>query len=140
MRVGSWKNGFIEIAGVDLSDHCTEYSVTESDAELPDHTHGGHVESIAPGLTNWAIKGTFLQDFAAGSVHKTLRGAKKAGLPVSVRYRHDRGVVSADNPMYSGSAYITTYDGYKGAHGATMLADVTLRPANNSDLVESTTP
>lgn len=133
---GSWKNGFIEIAGKDMSDHCTEFSVKESEEELKNDTHGGYVANITPGLGNWTIEGHFLQDFAAASVHSTLRGAKEAGLPVVVRYRASRDAASATNPMYSGSAYVTQYTGFQGAHGANLIADATLRPATGVPLVE----
>ncbi len=133
---GFWKNGFIEIAGVDLSDHCTEFSCKESDEELKNDTHGGSVANITPGLTNWTIEAKFLQDFAAASVHATLRAAKIGRLPVAVRYRASRDSVGATNPMYSGSAYVTSYTGFQGAHGTNLIADCTLRPASGTPLVE----
>ena len=46
-KFGYWRNGFLEIAGVDMSDHCQEFSVAETTDELPNDAHGGFVPESA---------------------------------------------------------------------------------------------
>ena len=135
-KFGMWRNGFLEIAGVDMSDHCTEFSVQEKEVELPNDAHGDFVACVTPGMEEWTLQAKFLQDFASTSIHFTLRNAKQNRLPVSMRYRADKGITSALNPMYSGSAYVTAYTGFQGKHADNMLADATLRPAIGTPLVE----
>ena len=139
-KFGCFKNGYISIAGVDMSDHCTEFTVDEGQEELKNDTHGGVMANVIPGLGTWTLKAKFLQDFAAGSIHFTLRNAKESYLPVAMYYRASQGAVSATNPMYSGSAYVMSYTGFGGAHGVNLMADVTLRPASSLPLVEILTP
>lgn len=135
-KFGSWKNGYIELNGIDFSDHCTEFTMDEGNVELPNDTHGGTMQNVIPGLGTWTLKAKFLQDFAAAQVHFTLRNAKENYLPVNFRYRASAAAASATNPMYSGSGYVMAYTGFGGPHGVNMAADVTLRPATSTPLVE----
>ena len=138
-KFGYWRNGFLEIAGVDMSDHCQEFSVAETTDELPNDAHGGFVKEITPGLEDWTLTAKFYQDFAAANIHFTLRNAKQNRTLVSLRYRADKGATSATNPMYSGSGYVVAYTGFQGAHGANLMANVTLRPGSGSQIVETLT-
>jgi len=129
-RFGCFKNGFIEINGVNLSDHCTEFSIEDTAEELPDHAHGDDVAQITPGLFNWRVTGKFLQDFAAGSVDATLYPLKNNRTKFAIRMRPDAGVVSPTNPMYSGMAYLTRYAPLQGPHGQNLMSDFTIGPAS----------
>lgn len=137
-KFGSWRNGFIEIAGVVMSDHCKEFSVEETAEELPNDAHGGEVAEITPGLFSWTFQGKFYQDFAAGSTNKTLRDAYKNRTLVAIRWRADAGAASPTNPMYSGAGYVTAYTGFQGEHGSNMMADATVRPGSGTAIVETT--
>jgi hypothetical protein len=136
-KFGSWRNGFLEVAGVDMSDHTKEFSVEETANELAHDAHGDEVDQIIPGTFNWTLKGKAYQDFAAASTNKTLRDNYKNRTLVSVRWRADRGLTSATNPMYSGAGYVTQYTGFQGAHGDNMMADFTVRPGAGIALVET---
>lgn len=129
-RFGCFKNGWIEVNGVVLSDHCTEFGIEESAEELPDHAHGDEVSLITPGLFNWTIRATFLQDFAAASVHRTLRPLFINRTKHVIRVRPDSAAQSLTNPMYSGYAYLTTYQPVRGAHGQNLTTEAVFRPAS----------
>lgn len=131
-RFGCFKNGWIEVAGVVLSDHCTEFSLEESAEELPNHAHGDDVAQITPGLFNWTIRATFLQDFAAASVHATLRPLFANRTKHTIRVRADSAAVSTTNPMYSGYAYLVTYQPMRGAHGQNLTTEALFRPASGA--------
>ncbi len=129
-RFGCFKNGWIEIAGVNLSDHCKEFSLEETAVELEDHAHGDDAMRITPGLFAWQVRAIFLQDFASGSVHRTLRPPFNARTAVTIRMRPDSAAASLTNPMYSGMAFITTYQPLRGAHGVNLDTEVMFKPAN----------
>jgi len=135
-KFGSWRNGFIEIAGVDLSDHCREFSVSGSMDKLANDTHGGSTQEITPGLEDWTVKGKMLQDFAAGSVHATLNAAFKNRTLVAIRWRASSAATSTTNPMYSGAGYVTEYVGFQGAHGDNLEANFTVSPGIGTSPVE----
>ena len=138
-RFGCFKNGWIEVNGVVLSDHCTEFGLEETAEELPNHAHGDDVAQVTPGLFNWTIRATFLQDFAAANVHRTLRPLFNARTQHAIRVRPDAGVVSLTNPMYSGMAFIFSYQPMRGAHGNNLTTEVVFRPASGA-LSEITVP
>lgn len=136
-KFGTFRDGFIEIAGIDLSDHCREFTVAESVVELAHDAHGDSVACITPGLEQWQITGKMLQDFVPGSVHYTLHNAKVGRTPVSFRYRASKtSSPGLSNPMYSGSAFVTQYTGFQGEHGSDLMADFTLKPASGTPLTE----
>jgi hypothetical protein len=136
--LGPFKNGFIEIGGVDLSDHCAEFSIEEGAAELPEHAHGDDVDGIRPGLLTWTVRGTFLQDFALASVDATLNPLLTNRTRLALRMRADSAAVAPTNPMYSGMAYLVSYSPMKGPHGAELMADAVFRCARGSMLSRQT--
>lgn len=131
-RFGCFKNGWIEVNGVVLSDHCTEFGLEESAEELPNHAHGDDIAQVTPGLFNWTIRATFLQDFASGSVHRTIRPLFAARSSFPIRVRPDSAAVSATNPMYSGMAYCMTYQPVRGPHGQNLTTEAVFRPASGA--------
>jgi len=128
-RFGCFKNGWIEVNGVVLSDHCTEFTISDTAEELPDHAHGDDALLITPGLFNWRVTGKMLQDFAAGSVDSTMYPLKNNRTKFAVRMRVDSGVVSPTNPMFSGNGYLIQYAPIQGAHGQNLMSDFTIGPA-----------
>lgn len=136
---GVWKNGFIGINGVALSDHARDITLDTSVAELANDTHGDNVQEKVAGLEDWTITATFLQDFAAGKVDITLNTIGGVGhTPFSIEVGADATTaVSTTNPRYSGMAILTNYKPLSGAHGVNLEATATFRP--NSQLTRRIT-
>ncbi len=130
---GCWKNGFITVAGVNLSDHAREISLDTSVNELPDDVHGDNTAKVRAGLEDWTITVTFLQDFASNKVDATLDligGVAHSGFNVIVGADGGSGV-SATNPRYSGLAILASYRPFGGPHGNNLEAQATFRPAGD---------
>lgn len=130
---GVWRDGFIQVNGVTLSDHAREITLETSVAELADNVHGDNTAKVRAGLEDWTITVTFLQDFAASEVDATLDAAGGVGhTPFNVSVGADAtGAVSATNPRYSGLAILASYRPIGGPHGSNLEATATFRPAGN---------
>ena len=138
---GVFRNGFIQVNGVNLSDHAREISLEMSTAELQADVHGGgNGLTIVAGLEDWTVTATFLQDFAAGSVDATVGamaigatgGAAQptTGVPIIVG-GDSVAAVSSTNPRYSGNCIVTTYQPFgSGGHGTLMETSCTFRPSS----------
>ena len=122
--------GLLEINGVDLSDHCTEFDAPLTRGDVQQNAMGDSDEYGAPGLKGGDITATFIQDFAAAKVHLTLRPLYENGTITSVRWGEVAG-----NFKYSGAFYVQNYRPIGGAHGEGTLATVTLRRAGNLSTV-----
>ncbi len=132
---GCWKNGYIGVNNVNLSDHARDITLDTSVVELVNDTHGDTVEKKIVGLENWTITAIFLQDFAASKVDATLNplyGLSATTTPFQLEVGADSvNAVSATNPRYSGMAILANYKILSGAHGVNLEATATFRPASN---------
>jgi len=119
---GVWKNGYVGVNGVNLSDHAREIALDTLVVELPSNTHGDKGERPINGLTSWVINVSFFQDFAAGKVDDTLRSLYGCGaVPFSIEVGCDGfNGVSLINPRYSGQAILDEYKTLEGAHGTNL--------------------
>lgn len=129
---GCWRNGYIGINGVSLSDHAREITLDMSVAELADDAHGDKAVLKTTGLEDWTITAVFLQDFAAAKVDATLfplYGCSSGSFSIEVG-ADATTAVSATNPRYSGTAILTNYKVLGGAHGSNLEASATFRPAS----------
>lgn len=137
-RFGVWKNGFIGVAGINLSDHAREIALDTGVAELPDDCHGDNVAKVTAGIEDWTITVTFLQDFAATKVDATMALIGGVGhTPFGIECGADGAAVSTTNPRFSGTAILASYKPLGGAHGNNLEAQATFRPA--SQLTRRTT-
>ncbi len=135
-KFGPFKNAFLEINGVDLSDHVESVTLNMSAATLDESAMGDESDIQRAGLFSWSIDANFLQDFAAGSVDAALYPLYVNRTTANIRLRPDAGAISETNPMYSGQAFISSYTPLGGSHGDELMAPVTFSPRN--DLVRST--
>jgi hypothetical protein len=128
-KYGCVKNAYIKVAGVELSDHCTEMTPAFGNGQLPSHAMGDSQEEFNPGLTTRGLTAKFLNDFAAGSVFATLNPLKNGAVHV-VEYRNDKtDPVTDRNPTFSGLFFITSAAGLiGGAKGANSEVTVTWAP------------
>lgn len=130
---GVFRDGFVEINNVDLSDHVREFALDQSVEELPDNVHGDNTSKVRAGLEDWTVTVTFLQDFASGEVDATLEALTAVGTTeFDIIVGADRtNSVSASNPRYSGKAILANYRPLGGAHGQNLEATATFRPAGD---------
>jgi hypothetical protein len=105
---------------------------------LDDTTMGtSGTRSARPGLKNWNIEATFLQDFAAGSVDATLFPLIGAN-PFPISLKHSSAATSATNPLYSGNAVLESYPPISGEVGAMAEATANFRAGGGSTLTRAT--
>ncbi len=124
-KLGAFQ-GFIEVNGVDLSDHCTEFDGVQNRNDVRQNAMGDEDEFGRPGLKTGDISATFIQDFASSSVHETLRPLYENGTLHPVRWAEVTGEV-----RYSGTFYTQQYRAVGGEHGGETLATVTFHRAGN---------
>lgn len=126
---GVMKNAWVEVAGVDLSDHCIDLQPNYGMGQVQAHAFSDDQEYQNPGLRTRGLTARFLGDFAASSVFATLNPLKNGDKHV-VRYRNDAGSASALNPTYSGLWFISNARGLvAGTMGAGSEVEITWTPA-----------
>jgi hypothetical protein len=146
-RYGPWKNAYLAVNGVDLSDHAESISLNTGAVTLSNSAMGDEYEyqragllnwSVyqRAGLLNWSVEATFYQDFAAGSVDATLWPLYSGRQTFALVLRADSGLIGTANPQWSGDVFISSYQPAQGAHGDNLMSPVTFSPA--SDLLRST--
>lgn len=129
-----FKNAYITIGGVDLSDHVRQLSISY-EAEIQDITAmADNSRARIGGLKNWSVDVEFNQDFAAAKVDATLFAL--VGTSVALVMRPDAGVVAATNPQFSGSAILASYPPLSGSVGDVHTASVSFQ--GNGDLTRAT--
>jgi hypothetical protein len=129
MKKGVNKNAYIQVAGVDLSNHCTDLQPTYGNEALQAETHSNSQRYSNPGMRTVGFTAKFLNDFAAGSVFATLNPLKDGRKHV-VQHRDDAGAATALNPTCSGLYFISNMTGLTGgAIGSNAEVSVTWTPA-----------
>lgn len=130
-----FKNAYLSVNAVDLSDHVQQVALTYK-ADAVDGTAMGdstHIR-LTGSLKDWSISADFFQDYAAGKVDDTLNGI--VGTVVAIEFRPDAGAVSATNPSYTGQAFIESYEPGAGNVGQALMAKVSIQAAG--DLTRAT--
>lgn len=130
-KFGPLKNATIIVGGVDLSNHCESVTVQEGAETGAFHAMSDETAYLTPTLFTWSVSATFFQDFAAANVDATIRALMAARTVFPLLVRPDSAAISATNPAWSGSAFISSYSPIQGAHGAVAMAAVTFSPAGN---------
>jgi hypothetical protein len=100
-------NAWIEVNGVDLSDHCVGLIVNDGQESRDVTAMGDTSRRFRAGLGTSSIDATFWSDVATGSVNQTLTGL--IGLSSTgfiVRARKDNSARNANNPEYYLTAII----------------------------------
>ena len=104
MAIKTWTNGYISIAGVDLSNHGHMVSVNHGQDTQDATVFGDTHHKSRPSLGRRGVSATFFNDMAAASVETTLRatiiGSSSTG--VSVEVRPDNSATTTINPRYYG--------------------------------------
>lgn len=135
------RDGFIQVAGVNLSDHCSSLTVesTAEDVDLTSFTTAAYRE-YGQGFKDATITATFFQDYSAASVHQTLQPLYDAGGTFAVYVKASQGTVSGTNPrMELVTARMFGYNPLAGAVGDASTMDVEFRNAGTTGLTYGTT-
>jgi hypothetical protein len=135
------RDGYIQVNGVNLSDHCSEITV-ESSADEVDLTAFGSAayREFGQGFKDATISATFFQDYAAASVHQTLQPLYDAGGTFALYVKATTSATSSTNPrMELGTARMFGYNPLAGAVGDASTMQVEFRNAGTAGLTYGTT-
>jgi len=128
--VGAFTNAFVLVNAVDLSNHGREIHTAESRAPVDVTAFGSSYTQELKGLGEASITVTFLQDFAAGSVHATLQPLLASNTPIAVEVRAVNAARSATNPAgVLSNCTLFSYQGIDGAIGDASMVEAEFRNA-----------
>lgn len=105
MAVFALLNEHLTINSVNLSDHVRQATLTVEADQLDSTAMGDFWKEVTGGLKGGQLQVEFLNDYAASNVDATLWPL--LGTVVTFIVRPDAGAVSATNPNYTGSIFIS---------------------------------
>jgi hypothetical protein len=135
------RNAFIQVNGVNLSDHCSSVTVESSaeEIDLTAFTSAGYRE-FTPGFKDATITATFFQDYQAASVHQTLQPLYDSGGTFALYVKADAATTTSTNPrMELGTAKMYGYNPLAGGVGEASAMDVSFKNAGTAGLTYGTT-
>jgi len=136
MAIFLQNNVGVKINSVDLSDHITSVTLTQSFDELEVTALGDSAHKMVKGLEASTLTLNFLNDFAAASVQATLQAAY--GTTVTAVLLPVKGTaVSATNPLYTVSILVNNLTPLNGAVGD--ISNSSQSFTCNSTVVQTTT-
>jgi len=136
MAIFLQNNVGVKINSVDLSDHITSVTLTQSFDELEVTALGDSAHKMVKGLEASTLTLNFLNDFAAASVQATLQAAY--GTTVTAVLIPVKGTaVSATNPLYTVSILVNNLTPLNGAVGD--ISNSSQSFTCNSTVVQTTT-
>jgi hypothetical protein len=114
----------LKIASVDLSDHCTAFTLNRVVDSIEVSAMGDTSHKFVAGLSADSITVSLLNDTAAGSVLATLQAA--FGTTVAFTAIQDKSsAVSATNVLYSGTIFVDNLTDITGAVADEAMLDLT---------------
>jgi len=135
MAIFLQNNVGVKINSVDLSDHVTSVTLTQTFDELEVTALGDTAHKFTKGLEASQLTLNFLNDFAAANVQATLQAAY--GTTVTAVLLPVKGTaVSATNPLYTVSLIINNLTPLNGAVGDISNSSMTF--TCNSTVVQTT--
>jgi hypothetical protein len=136
MAIFLQNNVGVKINSVDLSDHITSVTLTQTFDELEVTALGDSAHKMVKGLEASTLTLNFLNDFAAASVQATLQAAY--GTTVTAVLLPVKGTaVSATNPLYTVSILVNNLTPLNGAVGD--ISNSSQSFTCNSTVVQTTT-
>ena len=136
MAIFLQNNVGVKINSVDLSDHITSVTLTQTFDELEVTALGDSAHKMVKGLEASTLTLNFLNDFAAASVQATLQAAY--GTTVTAILLPVKGTaVSAINPLYTVSILVNNLTPLNGAVGD--ISNSSQSFTCNSTVVQTTT-
>ncbi|HEX4521661.1 MAG TPA: hypothetical protein VH063_18950 [Gaiellaceae bacterium] len=122
------KEGVLEIAGVDLSDHVTSIDIPLTKDQIDAtglNAGGGH--DWVHGLADEGCVVEFMNDEDSGSVTDTLFPLYRDEDEFEITYQNFQGAVSDENPSYRMTAKLFNYDPVNGQVGALSKSQTTFK-------------
>ena len=117
-------NGYVQVNGVDLSDHASQIQLQLSKEQVDVTAMGANAHQWLAGLENDKLTVVWWQDFAASEVDATLYPIWQAGTPVAFKVAANGSSISSTNPSYSGSVILADYDPIDGKVGDGLSSNV----------------
>lgn len=126
-------NGYVSIAGVDLSDHAYSLDISQSreQVEISGFNSGGY-KSFLPGSSDETVTIGFRQDFASSKVHQTLQPLYANSSTFVIVIAPNGSSISATNPAFQGTAALFEYQGLNGEFGDVSNISAVLKSGNPS--------
>jgi len=121
----------VTINGEDLSAYVMRATLNTS-VDLQESTtmSSAKVKTRLSGLKDWSLEVQLTQDFDSGSVDSTLYAIEAAGSPVTVTAMANKTAgIGVNNPKYSGSAVLASYNPLSNAVGELATVTVTFNAA-----------
>ena len=127
MATVHFRNAYVWVNNVDLSDDVESVTLNYS-SELLDETAMGDTTRVNKGgLFNWNVDLNFHQDYAASQVDATLFSL--VGTTTCFELRPTNTCTTAINPSYTGIGILENYQPVGGAVGTLLDAPASLRSA-----------
>lgn len=116
---------YVEIAGNDLSEYCSqvELSVEVDEQDVTTFADLGW-KQVLGGLGSGSLGLTFKQDFAASALDAIMWPLFLSRTPQTFEVRADSGPVSATNPKYTGYVLVREWKPIAGSVGDVAEVDV----------------
>ena len=112
MAIIVFTNALTLVNSVDLSNHCSKVTTTDTRAQVDVSAMGSGFVQVTKGLGTAEIDLELLQDFASGSVHGTLQPLIGSTTAVPVEVRPVNAARSTTNPaILLASALLFNYTG-----------------------------
>ena len=127
---------------VDLSDHVREIHLRDNTEFDIEQRMGSTVRVRHAVIKDWGLEINLYQDFAGSEVDATLSADALAKTPRTWTVRKNKAsAISATNPDYTATGYISEYEPLSGAFGELLGTRITVVPGGTApDLVRDTTP
>lgn len=109
MAISVLTNAMVLINGVDLSDHVSKVTLTDSRASVDITAMGATSIAVTKGLGDAKVSLEMFQDFAAAKVHATLQPLIGSSTTVAVEVRPVNGARSVTNPAFLMQGLLMTY-------------------------------
>ena len=131
-------DAFVQINGVNLSDHASKVTVEDMRDTVDVTSFGATNKTVTKGLGDGKITIDFFQDFAGGSVHATLQPLIGSSTTFTVEVRATSGARSATNPGIVMTALLFNYSGLDGSVGEASTTTAEFVNASQSGITYPT--
>jgi hypothetical protein len=136
-----FKQGYLSVNGVDVSDHVREVHVTTARDEQDTTSIASANKERLYGLGDATIAVVAFQDFEAGEIDAVMWPLSTSDTPFVVAARARNTAISATNPEYRlDEALLGDYNPIDAAAGETMMTPLTFANAGTAGLVRDVTP
>ena len=136
-KFGAWTNGFLQVNGTNLSDHCEQFDIDQSVEALEFHAHGDIAKIKTPGLKDITVTARFYTDLAASKCMQILRPLYDNRTNHALLMKPASGTSTATNPQWSGNFFISKFKPITGKHGETVMTEVTFSPTSDLTYAEA---